>query len=128
LQNKSYTLKTSSIPSPYTPTQIDDVRLSGNPIRIFPAIEESTPTVVAYAERGPDSNDWYNGDVTVMFSATDYDATPVVSIDPPRLISTEGATQIVTGKAIDTAGLIGYGSINIHLDKTAPVTQLLPVM
>jgi hypothetical protein len=56
----------------------------------------------------------------VTFTATD--DLVVVSIDPPVVISTEGAAQEITGTATDTAGQKGTTSIKINLDKTAPQT------
>ncbi|MHA6480903.1 carboxypeptidase-like regulatory domain-containing protein [Paenibacillus sp. strain BS8-2] len=78
------------------------------------------PTVTATAERAPDRGEWYNRDVLVSFHAEDEEGE--LTIDPPVLVTTEGANQIITGSAVDAEGLIGTGSLQINLDKTAPTT------
>lgn len=84
-------------------------------------VKNNPPVVIGMEERAPDYNDWYNKDVWVSFQAFDEDAEPVV--DPPFLVSTEGANQAITGSAIDAAGLKGTGTIYVNLDKTVPVTE-----
>jgi hypothetical protein len=81
---------------------------------------DNPPVVTAAVDRPPNANGWYNADVTVSFTAEDTDETPVASVDPPVVVSTEGADQAVTGNAVDTAGLTGSATVNISLDKTAP--------
>ncbi|ALC89179.1 hypothetical protein AM500_04775 [Bacillus sp. FJAT-18017] len=78
------------------------------------------PEVTATADRAPNSNDWYNGDVEVTFDATDVNGSGVRSIDDSVTISTEGKNQVITGKATDIAGNEGTGSITLNIDKTAP--------
>lgn len=78
------------------------------------------PVVTAVAERAPDRGGWYNRDVLVTFHAEGEDAGVVV--DPPVLVTSEGAEQIITGTARDAAGTVGTGSIVISMDKSAPVT------
>ena len=85
-------------------------------------VVDNPPTVTANADRGPNSNGWYNADVTVSFTAVDNDTTPVQSVDSPKIVSTEGANQVITGKATDTRGLVGEGSVTINIDKTNPQT------
>jgi hypothetical protein len=85
------------------------------------------PVVTATPDRAPNAHGWYNSDVTVQFNATDTDQTPVKQIDAPVLVTTEGANQVITGKAVDTAGLQGTASVSISLDKTAPVTTAAPI-
>jgi hypothetical protein len=85
--------------------------------------EDNPPVVTATPDRQPNANTWYNNDVTVTFSATDTDDTPVASTDPPVTVSTEGANQVITGKATDTKGLVGTGSVTLNIDKTAPHTD-----
>jgi hypothetical protein len=88
---------------------------------------DQPPVVTATPDRAPNAYGWYNSDVTVQFNATDTDQTPVKQIDAPVLVTTDGANQIITGKAVDTAGLQGTASVSINLDKTAPVTAAVPI-
>ncbi|UVI27356.1 carboxypeptidase regulatory-like domain-containing protein [Paenibacillus spongiae] len=83
--------------------------------------KNNPPVVKASADRMPDHNGWYNKDVTVSFQAADDDG--ILSVDSPVLVSTEGIDQVIEGKATDSSGATGTGSIKINLDKTSPITN-----
>ncbi|MCU6709056.1 carboxypeptidase-like regulatory domain-containing protein [Paenibacillus sp. J5C_2022] len=87
----------------------------------FELIHNDPPIVQAHADRAPDRNGWYNEDVTVSFTASDDDSE--LEIDPPVLVATEGANQVISGSATDSGGMTGTGSITINIDKTAPSTE-----
>jgi hypothetical protein len=78
------------------------------------------PLVTASAETLANINSWYNQDVKVSFSATDVNGSGVATVDPARIVSSEGQNQIITGYATDNSGNIGSGSIALNIDKTAP--------
>lgn len=84
------------------------------------------PLVTAAADRDPNTNGWYNQDVTVSFTAIDENGTGVASVDDPVTVSDEGQNQAITGKATDKAGNIGTGSLTLNIDKTAPTISGSP--
>ncbi|UVI33062.1 hypothetical protein [Paenibacillus spongiae] len=61
--------------------------------------------------------------VLVEFTAEDEESSLPLTVDPPMLVSTEEANQLITGYATNAAGLRGYGSVSISLDKTVPRLQ-----
>jgi hypothetical protein len=91
---------------------------SGGPYFIL--LEIQPPTVVASTDRVPDKDGWYNHDVTVSFEGQSN--WGLDHVDPPQVLSTEGANQEVRGSASNIGGT-GYGSIIINLDKTTPITS-----
>ena len=86
-------------------------------------LDTTAPVVTATPERAPDSNDWYNQNVTVNFSALDEEGGSGLlqgSVSAPVTVSTDG-THTITGTASDIAGNIGTSApITLKLDKTAP--------
>lgn len=121
IKGGNYTLRATA--PGYTPLEKVIEINGGDSFLTFKLIKSSPPVVTATADRTPDHHGWYNHDVTVSFQATDDDS--ILAIDPPIIVSTEGADQVIQGIARDTAGLTGIGSITINLDKTPPVTQTL---
>lgn len=119
IKGGAYTLRVMA--QGYMPTE-ENIEINGGVNRLsLKLIKNNPPVVFAMEERAPDYNGWYNKDVWVSFQAFDEDAEPVV--DPPYLVSTEGADQAITGSAIDAAGLKGTDTIYVSLDKTAPVSE-----
>ncbi|MDQ0059032.1 OmpL47-type beta-barrel domain-containing protein [Paenibacillus harenae] len=94
----------------------------GGPYYIQLEFASLPPVVQAIPDRGPDRNGWYNHNVVVAFEAQDNNWYEQLEVDPPKSVSTEGANQVITGSATDEEGLVGYGSVTISLDKTAPET------
>lgn len=67
----------------------------------------------------PNTNGWYNSNVTVRFTAKNPD---VNVLTPDLLINTEGWRQRVTGTAVDGEGKEWLYSVSyINIDKTPPV-------
>ncbi|RCW51762.1 carboxypeptidase-like regulatory domain-containing protein [Paenibacillus prosopidis] len=119
IKGGSYTLRVMA--PGYMPAE-ENIEINGGVYRLsVKLIKNNPPVVIAMEERAPDYNGWYNKDVWVSFQAFDEEAEPVV--DPPFLVSAEGAKQAITGSAIDAAGLRGTGTVYVSLDKTAPVTE-----
>ena len=58
--------------------------------------------------------------MTVTFTCTDPESS-IATCTGPTTVSTEGAGQIVTGTAVDTARNSASTSVTINLDKTPPV-------
>ena len=84
------------------------------------SIDKTAPSVTATADREPNGDGWYNGDVTVTFAATDA-LSGVATTSGPQVLG-EGADQSATGSATDTAGNTASAALTgINVDKTAPV-------
>jgi hypothetical protein len=82
-------------------------------------LDKTAPTVTASTDRAANGAGWYDGDVTVSFSATDA-LSGVDKVSPATIIG-EGANQSATGTATDVAGNQGSDTLSgINVDKTAP--------
>jgi hypothetical protein len=82
--------------------------------------DTTAPVVSATPDRDANENGWYNNDVTVSFSASDVESG-IKSVDEPITVTSEGKEQLISGNAINGAGLVGTGSTTISIDKTAPM-------
>jgi hypothetical protein len=108
----------------FKPVQVDHVN-PGSCVNVELSLKDNNPPVVqALADRAPDVNGWYNHDVTVSFTATDDDESPVQFISSPIVVSTDGANQYISGYATDTFGLSGEAGITINMDKSPPFTAV----
>jgi hypothetical protein len=83
------------------------------------SIDKTPPTVTGSADREPNGADWYNGDVTVSFTAKDALSGVVFTSEAQTL--GEGENQSAVGTARDAAGNEGTATVSgINVDKTAP--------
>jgi hypothetical protein len=87
-------------------------------VNIQPAA--TPPTITAVASPAPNANGWNNSNVTVTFTCT-AGSSPIQTCPSPVVVSTEGANQVVSGTATDTAGKTATTSVTVSLDKTPPV-------
>jgi len=98
------------------------VDLAGNQgTATFPLQYDATaPSVVASPTRAPDVNGWYNRPLSVAFSGND----AVSGLDTCSAASTytgpDSRTGSVTGTCSDKAGNVGFGSLGLEYDATAP--------
>jgi hypothetical protein len=84
-------------------------------------IDEAAPTIAYSLAPAPNSNGWNNSNVTVTFTCSDTaGGSGIASCTSPVTFSTEGASQQITGTAIDNAGNTASTTATIKLDKTAP--------
>lgn len=83
-------------------------------------IDMTPPQVEASLGSEPNAHGWFKNDVTVSFKAVDA-LSGIDRVDSPKTVSTEGYGVAVEGKAQDLAGNEGSASLNLNLDKTAPV-------
>lgn len=91
-------------------TQVDVAKVSLDTVK---------PRISGAADREPNRNNWYAGDVTVGFTCTD-DLSGVGDCSGSETLG-EGGDQQVTGHALDVAGnssAVTVGPVNI--DKSAP--------
>ncbi|HEY3109314.1 MAG TPA: nidogen-like domain-containing protein [Chloroflexota bacterium] len=81
---------------------------------------DRAPPTIAGARTPANAYGWNNGDVVVTFTCSD--ALSGVAICPgPTTVSTEAASQQVTGRATDAAGNAASATVTgISVDKTAP--------
>jgi hypothetical protein len=81
------------------------------------------PTINGAADRTPDSNGWYNADVTVTFTCSD-SGSGIASCSGPTTLSSDGADQFVIGTATDNVGNTASATVsNIDIDQTAPTAS-----
>jgi hypothetical protein len=83
-------------------------------------VDQTAPTITGAADQSPNDANWYNSDVTFTFTCDDTKSGPASCTEPVTL-STEGASQSVTGTATDKAGNSATATLSgINIDKTAP--------
>jgi len=91
------------------------------PATISPVLTNDTtnPIVTAAISPVPNANGWNKSNATVTFTCSD--ATRGVATCPAQVVvSTETASQLVSGTATDNAGNHAAASVTVKLDKTAP--------
>src|SRR5271163_3710716 len=112
---------TGGVAKSYSGTAVD---VAGNSatatvtVNIQPAA--TPPTITAVASPASNANGWNNSNVTVTFTCT-AGSNAIKTCTSPVVVSTEGANQVVSGTATDTAGLTATTSVTVSLDKTPPV-------
>jgi hypothetical protein len=87
----------------------------------FTVIADTTPpTITATVLPTPNPAGWNNSQVGVLFACAD-DQSGVASCPSLQTISTEGASQAVSGTATDNAGNNSSTSVSLNIDMTPPV-------
>ncbi len=84
-------------------------------------IDSPVPVITGAPTTLPNANGWYNNDVTVHFEAEDpYGLLEYIT--PEVTLTTEGASQSVTGIARNVSGKTSNYTVgNINIDKSKPV-------
>lgn len=82
-------------------------------------IDTILPIIDPLLQSPPNSADWHNADVAIMFSCSD-EGSSVATCSSPITIVAEGEGQVVNGFVEDMAGNSASTSILINLDKTPP--------
>ena len=90
---------------------------------VMTGVDNDPPTIVATLAPPPNAAGWNNTDVTVSFQCSDT-TSGVASCSDPVLVATEGAGQVVTGRATDLAGNTASTSVTVNLDKTPPSVNI----
>ena len=88
--------------------------------------DATAPTISAAASSAPNTNGWYNSDVTVPFTCND-NLSGVVSCPADETLSSEGSAVSSTAQTItDQAGNSSAASnvVTVQIDKTAPVVTV----
>lgn len=85
-------------------------------------VDDTPPVVTGVPDRAPNTDDWYNADVVIDWTATDPSPSSGPPTDPAdTLASTEGAdVPYVSDPSCDPAGNCGMGTLSLNIDKTAP--------
>lgn len=90
--------------------------------RLEVRIDKTNPRITAIPSPRPNANGWNNIDVTVTFRCED-ELSGIERCSDAVKISTEGH-HLVTGEAVDRAGNVTQQTVNVTLDKTAPIPRL----
>lgn len=83
-------------------------------------VDTTPPTITASATPSANGAGWNNSDVTVTFTCSD-SGSGIAACQAPITVSTEGASQTVTGTATDKAGNSANAKVTLSIDKTVPV-------
>lgn len=88
---------------------------------------DSVPPQIARAGVAPAPNaaGWVNRFPTVSFLASDF-GSGIASVTPSVVVTTNGAGQVVKGRAIDTAGNVADTQNVVNVDTLAPSLQCTP--
>jgi len=82
-------------------------------------IDDVPPTITASAAPAPMANGWNTSAVTVSFECSD-DTSGVQECPDPVAVSTEGASQVISGTTTDNAGNTAMASVTLNIDTTPP--------
>ncbi len=86
-------------------------------------IDKTLPVIIGSQTPAPNANGWNNGNVTVHFDCSD-SLSGLDSCTPNSTISNEGANQLITGTATDTAGNSASTVVGINIDITPPTITI----
>src|ERR1044071_4786023 len=88
---------------------------------VTPPLFAAAPVITSTISPPPNGNGWNNTNVTVRFSCSDANFA-IATCPAPVTVSSEGAGQIITGRAVDEAGngASSSTSVTINLDKSSP--------
>jgi len=88
--------------------------------------DQTGPVVTATPSRGPDSNGWYNHELSVSFAGTDA-TSGIESCVPPQSYSGPDSHDVsVAGSCVDHAGNTTVRAFGLSYDGTAPQALSLP--
>jgi hypothetical protein len=82
-------------------------------------IDRDAPTITTAQAPAPNGAGWNSTNVTVTFTCND-SLSGIASCTSPQSVTTEGASQAVSGTAVDNAGNTAFASTSVSIDKTPP--------
>ena len=88
--------------------------------------DATAPSASGSASRGPDSNGWYNDDLTLAFSGSDGTSGPVACTGGRNYTGPDSASVTVTGSCSDQAGNSRGASVSFKFDATGPAATASP--
>lgn len=77
------------------------------------------PRITSTLSPFPNAAGWNNSNVTVNFTCSD-SILGITSCTSPIQVTTESGNQVVTGTAVNKAGIKASVSVSVNLDKTPP--------
>lgn len=87
-----------------------------------PPADSTPPEVAGVPDRGANENGWYNADVTIGWTATDPNPSSGIPTQPAAtLANQEGLRTYTSDLSCDPLGNCATGSLELKIDKTAPV-------
>ena len=81
--------------------------------------DTTPPTISVSVSPAPNTAGWNNTTVTVTFACGD-STSGIASCPPLQTVTTEGANQVILGKAVDNAGNSALASVTLNIAKTPP--------
>ncbi|HWZ96562.1 MAG TPA: IPT/TIG domain-containing protein [Candidatus Dormibacteraeota bacterium] len=85
----------------------------------FTVFTAAPPSISASASPVPNANGWNNSPVLVTFICS-AGGLSIAKCPAPQLVTTEGANQVVSGTAIDTAGNSATAIVTLNIERTPP--------
>jgi len=82
-------------------------------------VDNVPPTITGAVTPPPNSAGWHKSNPTVTFTCADT-TSGIASCTAPVTVTTETASQVVVGIAVDNAGNTATTSVTVKLDKTPP--------
>lgn len=83
--------------------------------------DTAAPVVTGTPDRQPNEDGWYNDNVTITWNATDAEPSSGAPTQPaPTVADQEGTHTYTSDQSCDPANNCATGSLELHLDKTAP--------
>lgn len=105
----------------YYVTAVNSSGESGPSNTVNAVVDRTAPNVTGTPTTSPNTNGWYNQDVTINWSSTDPDPSSGTPTQPASTTaSTEGDHTYTSGQSCDPANNCATGSIDLKIDKTAP--------
>lgn len=91
-------------------------------LEISELADDVPPEVTGTPDREPDADDWYKDDVTITWSVIDPEPSSGAPTQPaPMAADKEGVHTYTSDESCDPLGNCATGSIEIKIDKTAPL-------
>jgi len=87
-------------------------------------VDKTAPSLAGAPASGPNSNGWYNGNVTIHWTCSDALSGIVGACPPNSTITSEGTGLIASASVSDQAGnSTSSDSSPVNIDRTAPSTS-----
>src|SRR5690606_17116447 len=87
--------------------------------------DDTPPEVLGTPDRAPDADGWYRGDVTITWTSTDPEPSGGAPTQPaPTIANQEGVHVYTSEESCDPLGNCATGSLEVKIDRTAPLLGL----